>query len=451
VLEALADCPAKDTKGMAALAYVVYGSALLKGYLIDNIDASYVHEVGKMLMDSRYGKTREAFTHALRKIGNADAVSYLEKAAGDGQVASYALTALRHLREDAETLALCEKALKVPGLANRAEVEKTRDWIQSHIGFDSEKAEVSKWLAGRGIKHDLHELYDDPSLCPGCTGELLELLKKPYRDDVHIVIAELLFRRKPEATLKRKATDVIMARIEKAVASGRTENSSLSILIANDFANSIEKDRVHDIGRMMLEKRYGDLRGDFTMVLCKIGGKDAIAYLQKGARDTDIASLSLWALARMKVDGTLELCEAALKDPKIHYKDAIKETYDKLKRRAAKKPTGPSHAIDKPVPKGLDEWSANLDIPQVSKVLRYVAKYVDSGFGKAEIAEVRAATDELDVDQDARFRFDVKSGGKPAAIWIEVFMDDENAPDLAIFGPKDLIDKLDEATEKFIQ
>jgi hypothetical protein len=451
VLAALEECPTKDAKGMAALAYVVYGSALLNGYLVDNIDASYVHQVGKMLLDARYGNTREAFTHALRKISNTEAISYLEKAAGDPQVAAYALTALRKLRDDVRTLELCEKALKLKGLVNKRDVEKNREWIKSRIGFDSGKAEVDEWLSEHGIKHTLAQLYDKPSLRPDCAPQLLELVRKPYGDDVHIVIAEAFFRRKPDAALKRKATDIIMARIEKVAAAGNTESSQLSLLIPNELANNIGKEKVHDIGRMMLDKRYGDFRGDMTMVLCKIGGKDAISYLHKGAKDSEIASLSLYVLARMKDPMAMELCEKALADTRIKYKDAIKETLTKLKKRAAKKPAGPSHSTDKPLPKGLAEWSANLDMPQVAKVLRCVAKCVDEGFGKAEIAEVQAATYELEVDQDARFVFDVKAGGKGSQFWIEVFMDDENAPDLAIFGTKELVSGFEEAADKLVE
>src|SRR5262249_35080409 len=160
----------------------------------------------------------------------------------------------------------------------------------------------------------------------------LELLKKPLRDDVHLIIADTLFRRKLSLAVKRTAINTILARIEKVAASGHSRNSPLSILISNELADNIEKDRVHDIGRMMLDKKYGDFRGDFTMVLGKIGGDEAISYLRKGAADSEVASLSLDVLARMRVEGTLDLCEKALANPRIRYREAIMETCHKLKR-----------------------------------------------------------------------------------------------------------------------
>src|SRR5512135_3659343 len=53
VLAGLKGCPSKNTKGLAALADLVSGSALLKGILVDNIDRGFVHDVGAMLLDGR--------------------------------------------------------------------------------------------------------------------------------------------------------------------------------------------------------------------------------------------------------------------------------------------------------------------------------------------------------------------------------------------------------------
>jgi hypothetical protein len=450
VLAALRENAGRKEPGLSDLADLVSGSALLKGYLIDNIDAGYVHDLGAMLLDTRYGKIREQFTYALRKIGNADAIAYLEQGALDPQMASFTLKALRLLREDPKTMALCQKALKIPGVCNKNEIVKTFEWIQRRLGFDGQKAEVSQWLRQKGIKHDLGELYDNPKLRPDCVPQLLELLKKPFKADVHIVIADALFRRKPDKSMTRKAVDIILARIHKF--DGKTEGEgNLSLLISNELANNIEKDRVHEIGQMMLDKRYGDLRGDFTMVMWKIGGKEAVSYLQKAARDPQIASLALYVLARLGAEGTLQLCEKALKDSKVLYKDAIKETYKKLQRRAGKKQAAPLPIAKETVPKGLKEWSTNLDGEDLPKVLRRIAKCVDSGFAKAEISEICTVNDDLEVDQTARFKYDVKVGGKAITMWVEVFCDDENAPDLYIFGPKELIEKIDEATESFLR
>ena len=45
--------------------------------------------------------------------------------------------------------------------------------------------------------------------------------------------------------------------------------------------------------------------------------------------------------------------------------------------------------------------------------------------------------------QDVRFKFDVKLNRVQATVWLEVFCDDEEAYDLAVFGDTKLIERLD--------
>src|SRR5581483_2382820 len=103
-----------------------------------------------------------------------------------------------------------------------------------------------------------------------------------------------------------------------------------------------------------------------------------------------------------------------LADPKVPYKDVVKEIYSKLKRRLAKKPATISHVTNEAAPKGLAEWSANLDGSDLLKVLRGIQKCVPEGFGKAEVAEVRSAADEPSGDAEesgndtVRLKFDIK-------------------------------------------
>jgi hypothetical protein len=295
-----------------------------------------------MLLDTKYGKIREQFTYALSKIGNADAISYLEKGALDPQMASFALMALRDLRPDEKTMTLCQKALKIPKVSNKGDIVKTFEWIQHRLGFDSERVQAGNWLRQKGIQYDLDDLYENPKLRPDCTAELLGLLKKPFQANVHSVIAVAFFDRKPDESMTRKAIDIILDKIRRFDGSARNEKH-LSILITDGLAGHIEKDRVHEIGKMMLDKRYGDLRKKFTIVLYKTRGKEAIEYLQKAARDPKLAPLALEILARRGAEGTLQLCQKALKAPKILNKDAIAATYKKLLRRAVKKQAGSSH------------------------------------------------------------------------------------------------------------
>jgi hypothetical protein len=76
------------------------------------------------------------------------------------------------------------------------------------------------------------------------------------------------------------------------------------------------------------------------------------------------------------------------------------------------------------------------------KVLRTIRRCVDGGFAKGETAELRLAPDNLAVDQDVRFKFDVRFLGEATTLWLEIFCDDEDAYDLYIFSIPELVDRI---------
>ena len=106
-------------------------------------------------------------------------------------------------------------------------------------------------------------------------------------------------------------------------------------------------------------------------------------------------------------------------------------------RRAAKKllkklgapveiPPAPVHLVkgNPAVPKGLEEWSTNLDMDDLAPTLQKLAARVEQGFGQTEIAEVIAVAEEMKVNQTKISRFPIKTGGDKGEVWISVFMDD---------------------------
>jgi hypothetical protein len=438
--------------------------------LVDGADASHVDELGEMLLDSRFGELRNEFTYALRKIGNTEAIGYLEKAAMDPQMASHALRALvllrsearrlaigpkeARLRDDERTLALCKEALKLPGMAETDAIQSLGR-MRSQVLFEKETIELDAWLAQRGVPQGIIGLYYDAAPGPDCVPELLESFKSPWSLRMRMIISSALLRRKPNAAQKRELAEVLL----KIVREQKGQyNHELSLLVLNDLANNAGADKVHEIGRMMLDEGYGELRSEFAFALRKFRNASAIAYLKRAAIIPQTAAAALFSLAQMRAEGTLELCEEALRMPGVPGKDAIKETQRKLQRKLAKKKAAVSHLTTEPVPGGLEEWSANLDGPDLKKVLRGIQKCVEGGLGKAEIAEVRSAAEDLslestsaDEERDvARLKFDVKFNGGDHPLWLEVFCDDEDAYDLCVFGDPKLIKELEAALGKIL-
>ena len=307
---------------------------------------------------------------------------------------------------------------------------------------------VNAQLKEKGIPHKLGDFWDDKNASAQNAPVLLELFKTETSlyPGVRSLIAHGMFHGKLNASQQREAVRLFLEFVKQNPGAG-----VLDIVILNGFDKNVQPDDAHAIGEMVLDKRYGHLCGCLTEPLRHLGTPEAISYLTKAAREPFTASPALSALAKLRVEGTLALCEEALGRKEIQHKDAIRETYSKLKRQLAKKQGAPKHITTDEIPKKLTEWSANLDALQLPKVLRYVQKLCEFGFAKDEISEIRAVADGLSPEQTVRFKFEVGSAGRKTALWLEMFCDDEDTHDLYIFGDSDLMGQIEKALDKVIQ
>jgi hypothetical protein len=94
------------------------------------------------------------------------------------------------------------------------------------------------------------------------------------------------------------------------------------------------------------------------------------------------------------------------------------------------------------LPKGLKEWSSNLDIEDVEPILQALSRCIEGGFGPQEIAEIAAVVDEMEPEQTKAFRFPISANGTKDELWLIVFMDDVDSPDLEIHASAEVIRKL---------
>jgi hypothetical protein len=297
------------------------------------------------------------------------------------------------------------------------------------------------------VHSGIRDLHYKPDLCPDCGPELLELFKCSISFYVRAHIAGALFARRLSRAQKREAMAILLKFLEE----NAERSDTIEPLVNNELPNNVDASRVHDIAALMFNPRFGPVRPCFADALRKIGNQEAISYLKRAAQDRVTAHSALAALARLRVDETLTLCEAALKIPDVLYRDVIKETVSKLKRRLSKKQEVASHSTLEPIPNGLKEWSSNLDGCGLPKALRAIQRCVEGGFARNEAAEVRLAADDLSVDQDVKLKFDVRFDGEHTALWLQVFCDDEDAYDLYLFGIPELVDKIEAYERKLAE
>jgi hypothetical protein len=92
--------------------------------------------------------------------------------------------------------------------------------------------------------------------------------------------------------------------------------------------------------------------------------------------------------------------------------------------------------------KGLAEWSQNLDLDELRPTLAKLSQCVDKGFGPDEVAEVVGVVEAMRPEQTKTFCFPVGTGKKRRELWLSVFMDDVDSPDLAVYADGDVIARL---------
>ena len=198
-----------------------------------------------------------------------------------------------------------------------------------------------------------------------------------------------------------------------------------------------------DLIRLVKERKYGEGR---EMLCFALAASKHPAAAETLASVLDDPSIRMHALDRLGcLKGKAAPYEAQIRAclETEHKKEAIKA----LRRMGVAEfqiaPAPAKHLqkrCRKP-PKTLANTSENLDGCELRPRLEWMATHVDSGVAEPEITEVLNIVDEMKVDQTRQWIFPiVLNGGESSELWLTVFLDDEDSPDVDFDGPKFLID-----------
>jgi len=202
-----------------------------------------------------------------------------------------------------------------------------------------------------------------------------------------------------------------------------------------------------DLIRLIQDRRYGHRRWPLCLALAKTKdprAADVIASLLGQGLNTRGA---LEALGKVPAAGHVDTIRKYLRDPDSDVRREAKRTLKKLGFPVETAPP-PIHLVKnrRSIPKGLEEWSTNLDMEDLEPTLQKLARCIDGGFGKQDIAEVAGVVDEMKPDQTRAFRFPVTAGGHETELWVVAFMDDIDSPDVAVYSRPDVIEKFEKRT-----
>lgn len=200
-----------------------------------------------------------------------------------------------------------------------------------------------------------------------------------------------------------------------------------------------------DLIGLIQDHRHGGERGCLCLALAKTRDKRAADVIASVLREKGVTRWAIEALGMLKAKEHAAAVRPFLQDVQADVRREAKKTLKKMGLPVEASLT-PVHLVRnrRTLPGGLAEWSANLDAEQVEPILKKLGRCV-KGFGAKEIAEVLAVTEEMSPDQTRAFQFPVRYKGEAVDVWIVVFMDDVDSPDLAVHATADLIAGLESA------
>ena len=197
-----------------------------------------------------------------------------------------------------------------------------------------------------------------------------------------------------------------------------------------------------DVIPLIQNPRYGVSRSGMILLLAKTKHPRAAEVIASVMDEDRMAWSALNSLSQLKAKQYEPQIRKYLRHADSEIRLGAKRA---LKKMGCLVETAPPqvHLVKnrKLLPKGLEEWSTNLDMGDLNPTLEKLAECVDAGFGRMEIAEVVGVAEETRHDQTRAFRFPVTAQGQGSELWVVVFMDDIDSPDLYVFARPEIIHK----------
>jgi hypothetical protein len=202
----------------------------------------------------------------------------------------------------------------------------------------------------------------------------------------------------------------------------------------------IVRELADDAIRLLKDSRYGVSRSGLIHILAKLKHPQAAELIASVMDEDRLVWSALRSLGILKARQHETRVRKYLRDPDSEIRLEAKRTLKKMGCDVDKAPP-PIHLVKgkKSIPKDLEEWSANLDFETLEPVLKSLAGCVHDGFGSQEVAEILGVAEETKPEQTKAFRFVVNGGMNE--LWVAVFMDDINSPDLYVHSHPELIKK----------
>src|SRR5438445_1074015 len=169
-----------------------------------------------------------------------------------------------------------------------------------------------------------------------------------------------------------------------------------------------------DLIRLIDDRRFDHHRGPLCAALAKTKHPKAADVIASVMHEKWMGVFCMEALGKLSgAEKHLDKIKKFLRHPNGDFRRAAKKLLKKLGADTDMPPAPPVHLLKTPaIPKGLEEWSTNLDMDELAPTLGRLAECVQKGFGEGEIAEVMGVVEQMRQDQTKAFKFAVTAAGK---------------------------------------
>jgi len=202
-----------------------------------------------------------------------------------------------------------------------------------------------------------------------------------------------------------------------------------------------------DLIRLIENRGFDHHRGPLCPALAKTEHPKAADVIASVMHEKWMGLFCMEALGKLRgAEKHVEKIKTFLRHPDGDFRRAARKLLKKLGADTDLPPVPPPvHLFKKQsIPKGLEEWSANLDMDDLAPTLKRLAECVEQGFGEREIAEVMGVVEQMRQDRTKAFKFSVTVAGNESDLFLVIFMDDVEAPDLGIYANQEIVQKIEE-------
>jgi hypothetical protein len=203
-----------------------------------------------------------------------------------------------------------------------------------------------------------------------------------------------------------------------------------------------------DLIRLIEDRRYDHHRAPLCTALAKTKHPRAAEVIASVMHERWMGFFCMQALSKLADAGNhVEKIKKLLRASDGDIRRAARKLLKKLAIDI--EPAPPAvHLISSKgkIPRDLQEWSSNLDMDDLRPTLEKLSRCIDDGFGNLEILEVCAVAEEMRHNQTKALKYSISASRGKADLFIVIFMDHLDAPDLAIHSSPQVIARLEALT-----